>query len=624
MILALVVLAVFGLNFTGYGLNQFHFPDYQYLSKNPPALWGVSVVDAESGHIRYDFLYHNLGLMALTYHLIHRLPLEIEDKVVFVNGLNVGLQLLNAGLFLYVLRKLVGGTRLMPFLLLYLLYPFSAAIHYWQASVVNNLAASLFLASLSCFVSINYEPARIARNLVLYLIPSFVFLWLSIMTVEWAVCLSPLYVYLALYYSNGKTAWVWRSPRVLTPYVLLASLFLLTSILPALLGTGHRLFAASPVYGVRYGELAGQTHWGPALIESVTVVGNGLLVYASVLFANTVGIGLYPFLDIITHRGLLQALSPMVYLEIGFLGVIAGAGLWLESTRRASGRANNEAPDFRFLMILGLLWAILAYFPFTLSFGYPRNVGSFADRINLLGLMGSTLCLGSVCCLIQDRVLRRGWSGSVGLFAGAGLSVALLALGMQISKISYIEAEVKERMLIHALLDEQSRRLERNNGMQPIFLLDRPTKLVPPRAQIRHVLNEPSLKGKVAGLGAFVLDRHFLGPANPTNFNLNGIFWFYGGSIDFHADRRGLPRPLAYRREGSFQLTEDVGSYTLGFPPSPSFKTEFRTYAKQEYELVIMEIGEASFQLGGPLQYEFKPYTESRAGTQPQRLRQGG
>jgi len=204
MILTFFVLAIFGFVFWGYPLGGVNFSDYYFYAKGLPPLYGVTIVDAVSKQVNFEFLYHNEGLMVGTYYLIHRLPLGIEQKLYFVNGLNIGIQLLNVALFTYVLWKLVGPSRLFIFVWIYLLYPFAASQHYWQAFIINNLAATFFLASLCFFLNIAYEPDKMVRNLAFCVLPSLLLLWGSIIMLEYAICLSPLYLYLALYFSNGK------------------------------------------------------------------------------------------------------------------------------------------------------------------------------------------------------------------------------------------------------------------------------------------------------------------------------------------------------------------------------------------------------------------------------------
>lgn len=604
LILMVFLLAVMVLNFWGYPLDGFHFSDFHYYEKELPSFWGLSIVRADTGRVNWEFLYHNEGLDALSYYLINRLPLGTEAKLVFVNGLTIALHLLNAGLFTVVLRRLVGPSHVSPFVVVYLLYPFASANRYWQACLANNLAATFFLASLWLFVNVEYVPGRLARNLALRLIPSLLLLWLSIITVEFAILLSPLFVYLALYYSNGGISLV-RFPKRVTPYTAVGAVFLMTSVLPAMLFTGHNLTVLS--YAARYRELAAHMDGSSQLVAVAAIVGNAVLVYGSYLFANTVGLILYPLAELVTHSEFVRHLAPAVAVGVGLVAVLGVVGVWLS---RTSGARSQSSPDFGFLLVLGLLWTGLAYFPFSLSFGYPRNVGLVADRINVLGSMGVTLCLGSLICLLQDLVSKGTRVSQAVFYAIVFIVITVLLLNIQLQKAVYLEAERKERALIDAVLEARARLPE--GAKEPIFLLDRAVRLVSPRTRLRRALAEPSFTGKLAQVVEVIADRYFLEPPVPTGFHLEGIYWFWSKAFEFYADLQGSPRPLAYRLEEPFRLSEEHGAYKIGYIPTeiwekPSDASGFRVYPRDGYELVCVEIAEPSFRLGGPLTYDFKP-----------------
>jgi hypothetical protein len=593
------VLAVFAFYYVGYPLNGFHFPDFLYLSDRFSSLHGFSPVD-QAQRLRWEVLYHNLGLMTAAYYLISHLELSVEGKLLLVNALNIAIQLLNVGLFAYVVGRFAGKERVFPCVFVYLLYPFAAATHFWQACIVNNLAVAFFLASLSFFLNINYAPGNMFRNLAFRVAPSLLLFWFSIMTVEWAICLSPLYVYLALYYSNGKAAAL-RFQKLLTTYSAVAVVFVLTSLLPIWLGTGHRLLSVSPAYAARYGELAAQTSWSAALVALGTVLANGVLVCGSFLFANTLGLVIYPLADIVRYGGE-SGFSATIALSVGFLAILAG--IIFGTSTKAAPEAGSSA-DTRALWVLGLLWSALAYFPFTLSFAYPRNVGLFADRVNVLGSMGVALCVGALVCVLRGRLKRDGSVRPATFSVGISLVALLLLMNVQIQKAMYLEAEKKEHGLIDAVLAERARVAD---GREPVFLLDRAQKRVTPRMQLHQALAEPSVLGKLGKTAEFALSRYFTEPVAPTNLNFSGIFWFYGGGMEFFAHRKGLPAPVTYIRDEPLEIQEDGESYILGYPPTPSFKHEYRSFPRKDYRLLVFEIGESSFRLGGPLVYRVRPY----------------
>lgn len=621
--LGMCILGVFGLNFWGYSLDGLHYSDLLYFFDELPPLWGLSLVDAQSKRINYEFLYHNEGIMVLLYGLIQRLPLGIEDKLVFVNGLSLSLQLLNVLLFTWVFRKIVGAVHLALFVLLYLIYPFASSTHYWLASVPNSLAVTFFLGSLGLFLRVKYESTRVLENIALRIIPSLALLWLSIITVEWAICMSPLYVYLALYYSNGRTA-LFRFSKPVTPYSALASVFLLTSICPVYLFATHNLTVIS--YAPRYRELAEQARWSSALTAAVIIVGNAVLTGGSYLFANTIGLVVYPITDLVQHLDFLRTIPVRIYISIGLVAVLC-AVCWKMTSPWWTGRGRGEESfiDFKFLFVLGVLWTILAYFPFLLTFRYPRNVGLFSDRVNQLGSMGVVLSLGSLLCIWQTRWMQRNSFSPKALFAAIVIVACGLLLSVQIQKAMYFEAELKERTLVGALLDTQTRLSEQ--GREPIFLVNRASKIATSRAKLRLALKEPVTAMTFINVGDVILDRYFVQPVTSSNFHFYGIDWFLNaGFINFYADRRGQAKPLVYRWEDPLRLLEGSESYTLGYSPTEAWQKpqaayqfspqeKVQSYSKQRYELVVMEIGEPTFRLGGPLVYAFKPYAARRPGS---------
>lgn len=605
--------AVFGLGafcliFWGYPLDAMNFSDFHFYERDLPPLWGLSIVDPETHRINYAFLFHNEGLMALMYVLLNRLPLDIPDKQVFVNGFSIGLQFLNVVLFSAVLWRLIGRSHLFPYLLFFLLYPFAAANHYWQSCIPNNLAAAFFLGSLLLYLHIDYDPGKLGRNLVFRILPSLALLWCSIITVELAICLSPLYLYLALYYSNGRTA-VLRFGRWVTPYTALACVFLLASVLPVFLFTGHRLTVL--LYASRYAELAGHVNWAAWATAGATIVGNAVLTLASFFFANTVGMVIYPLASVIRHRGVLGAFPVEMYLGLVIVVALGVSGLWMTAGQPSKqGAAGRPSPDFRFLLVLGFLWMALAYFPFALSFGYPRNVGLTADRINALGSMGAVLSAGSLIGVLRDRMPMIAFHGAMGVM------IALLLMNIQLQKAQYVEADLKERALISAVFEEA--RLHRN-GPQPIFLLNRTEKLVPPRIQLREVLRQPSWAHRLMGVASFLVTRYFVAPPVSTSFHLNGIMMLSccpnttPYTFNFYADSKGVPRPLVYKYEEPFRFVNEENRYILGYLPTgiwqePSDRGEFQSYDKRTHHMLVMEIGESTFHLGGALTYAFTPF----------------
>lgn len=608
-------IAVFSLAFSGYSLDDLHFNVlFIFAKESLPDFWGLHALAPVTNQIDFSFLYRNEGLMAMMFALLHRLPLSVEEKILFHNTLNLGLQLLNVGLFAYVMRKLVGSSSLFPYLFFYLLYPFAASNHYWQANLNMTFVATLFLISLALFLNVTYETGKIWRNLLFWIIPSLIFLWLSIIMTEYAVVLSPIYVYLALYYSNRKAA-IFKFDRLLTPYTVAASLLLVTSVAPLLLFSGHRLTVAS--YMTRYETLSGDVYLPVSLIAFAITVVNGILVFVSFLFANTVGLLVYPVAGLVAHTGYLTTLPVGIAIGIVLVAVLGGFVIWLYSIQSTPLRHETDRADDRFLMVLGGLWVFLAYFPFMLSIGYPRNVGLLVDRINVLGSMGIALCTGTLFCRLQKRVSLSYPHGMTTYAVATALLAVVLLLNLQIQKAHYIEAEQKERGLVEAVLNENIRMLA--EGRRPIFLIEKTAEIVFPFTQLRRALNEPTVWGKVAKVGHFLFQRHFVDVNASTSLNFSEIYFFWccpssaPVTFNFFADWTEQPRPIVYKREEPFRLTEDQERYMIGYANTeiwkdPSYQGEFQSYPKKTHELVVLEIGESTFKLGGPLAYSFKKY----------------
>lgn len=612
----LFTLAVFGVNFWGYPLKDVHFNTLHFLSQEPfPAFWGLVLVDPATDRIDWSFLHRNEGLMTAVLYLLYRMPVSLETKLVFVNTLNVFVQALNVGLFVYVLRKLVGGSRLFPYLFLYLLYPFAAANHYWAADLPVNLAATLFLASVGFFLNVEYAAGTPIRHVALWMVPSLLCLWLSIIMVEYAICLSPLYLYLALYYSNGKTA-VLKFRRIFTPQTVMASVFLVTSLLPTLLFVGHRLTVAS--YASRYSELAGQLHLPTALVTLAAMGGNAALVGLSYLFANTLGLLVYPLTAVLTHANYLASQPGSMFVVV-VVGLAGGGVAW--ATSKPCAALSEAATDTRFLMVLGALWAGLAYIPFLLSIGYPRNVGLLVDRINVLGEMGVVLCVGTVLSLLQVWACRRSSGQAITMSLAVAMFAVVLLLNLHIQKAHFVEGGQKERALVKVVLDADEQL--RAGWREPIFLLDRTVKDAFPRAQLQRALGPETGGSRMARMGSFVLKRYFSGITASTVFHFSEIYFFSccpssaPVTFNFYADWAGKPRPLVYKREEPFRLTEDAEQYTIGYASTevwndPSYAGEFRTYSKRSHVMMVLKIEESTFRLGGPLAYSLKAYETPR------------
>jgi hypothetical protein len=225
--------------------------------------------------------------------------------------------------------------------------------------------------------------------------------------------------------------------------------------------------------------------------------------------------------------------------------------------------------------------------------------------------------------LLQAKV-RRGTSVRRAAYALLmALSAVVLLLNVHLQKAYFIEGEQKERVLVSAVLDAAGPL--RAAGREPVFLLDRSSKEVFPKAQLQEALRPSSAWDRVVQMGAFVFKRYFAGITASTTFHFSEIYFFSccpssaPVTFNFYADWAGQPRPLVYKREEPFRLTEDADHYTIGYASTevwndPSYRGEFRVYPKRNHVLMIVHIGEATFRLGGPLTYTLMPYHEPGSG----------
>lgn len=613
------VVAVFGLTFWGYALDGVHFSDFLYFLDQFPALWGLAIIHP-SGALNYEFLYHNEGVFALLYYGLHRLPLGTVDKLVFINSLNLSLQLLNAILLVWVCRALTGSARVFPIVLMYLVYPFAAGNHFWVATLPNNLAATFFLSSLGLFLQVDYAPGKLGRNVMRWMLPSLALLWLSIVTVEYALCLSPLYVYLALCNENTGSTGI-RFKRLLTPYTAAASVFGLTSLLPVFLFTQHNVTVFS--YASRFSEMAGSGTVAPFIVGTALIVGNVVFSFASYVFANTAGLLVYPVVDIARNPAFLSSLDWKIYVGVVLLAMLAVGGCFMTSGRalHAPGGARRPAAGLRLLLTVGVGWVILAYLPLTLAFRYPRNVGLGADRINLLGSMGVALCVGGVLCWLQERLVDRP-TGRRLLAGGIALLTAVLLLNLQMQKAMFLEAEHKEDALHRALIDARGRLSQ--EGLEPIFLVDRAVKLLTPRNELRAALGASSRRAKAVELGQVIVGRYFTRPVATTSFHFLGLDWFLQHSgMEHYAKQHNERAATIYLLEDPLVVTEDEHAFTIGRTPTEDMlkgqdafpsedKTKQQSYSKQQYQLVVVELAESTFTFGGELAFNLKPYRGGR------------
>ena len=235
-----------------------------------------------------------------------------------VNALAVVVLLLNLALFGYVVGRLAGPRWLVPAVLVAALYPFAAGSHFWQFLIVNNLAATFFLGSLALFVSLEHVRPRPTPGWLAGAALTLAGLWISLLIVNYATFMGPLYVYLALYLANERRTAL-RFARWRTPATWLALACVALNVLAVVLFS--RDAASFLVYAPRFQEVAARVGVPTAIVAVGVVAANATLTYLSMAVANTVGLLLYPLHAVVAHGHVL--------LESGqhHDGLIDGAGL---------------------------------------------------------------------------------------------------------------------------------------------------------------------------------------------------------------------------------------------------------------------------------------------------------
>lgn len=551
------------------------------------------------------------GLMPVAVMLIDRLV--VGDKRVFLNLLCLLVQAVNLGLFGYIVWRVAGVSRLYPVLLAAMLYPFAAGSHFWQHLVLNNLAVGFFLASLALFLRVlPMKPFTWRGSAGFLLALSLACYWTSILIVDYAIFMSPLYLYLALREPDREAmrpGRVWfTDARILTAAVYLG----LTGLAAALFSRDAPTFLA---YSGKLTALATTVHSPVTLIVLVATVGHGVLYYLAAAIFNTVGLVLEPSLQLWRDGGVLLE---SVWVVPSLLMLAAGAvALWFfacsgggASSLRPMRERSGPSP-----VVFGLLWAALAYLPFALSLGYPRGVGLTADRINILALWGVALAVGALvhrlfitrCC---DTIAR------ASAFTGGVFLVSAVLIGnLFIQKEYYVEAYRKERELALLILE---RRFEPSAASRkPVVVLDRARKLLYPAEQLAAAINRPQLMEKVAGVAEFVARRFFLDEYVTSSYHLNGIMMFgccpgaAPSTLFGYAKLHGLDFVPVYTIDKTFRFEEDAQRYRLGYEYSNIMsvrrgEVDWVDYPKEEYDLRVLELGESFFRLRGPLEYSIR------------------
>ena len=565
----------------------------------------------------WSLLHTRRGLMPIAVWLIDRV--SFGNRQVAVNILCLLVQILNAGLFAYIIRRIAGPRLFVPIFICAVLYPFSSGSHFWQYIIINNLAVTFFLASLAAFLCIDHTADALTRGHIAWGIVSMVCFWISIMLVDYAVFMGPLFLYLALYYNNSRQA-LFRFPRFLTPSVYVALAFLVTNALAVIFIAQEAPSVLA--YGSRFEELASRTVLPTEMITVLAVFANTALFYLSAVFSNSFGYVLHPLSTVKAHYGILFE-SPWIVPGIGFVAATGAFALYAVSPgQRVASSSEEKSLEAKFVLVVGVMWTVLAYLPFAMAIGYPRIVGLTADRANILALWGVSTCIGLFLHKLLVTVGRGNVVRVTSLYGGVFIVLAVLISNLYIQKEYYVENYRKERELARLILESEG--LYAMNGRLPIILLDRKEKLTFPRAQLMAAVEQPGEGSKILGLLRFLANRYFIQEYVTSSFHLGGIMMFgccpnsAWVTFDGYAKWLNRRRVPVYKHEPPFYLEQNDGVYKIGYKVTEAWSKSFgsfrsTTFPKRQYQIIKLEIGDSFFRLRGGLDYNVSAY----AGDQP-------
>lgn len=616
-----------GYPFSGMVINEswgLHFNEvrqFKFFGYGSPSDLGEPLpflYDPATGGFDWTFLYSRRGLVPILYLLLDLL--WVGDRLVFTNLVCVGVIGLNLLLFAYIVWRLAGPAPLFPAVVVYGLYPFAAGIHFWQVIVVNNIAATFFLLSVCLFLSMDFSGRRFARDLLIFAIPSLACFWLSVFNHEYGLFLTPLYLYWALYYSHGGVT-LWRFTRWDSRHVIVGWAFVLTGAV----ATFYLIQQAPSVltYAPRFQELSNVLAVPQIMVQVLLTVANMTLFYVSAAFSNSVGLMIHPLVFIGESLRQLEA-SPGMYWSGALLVVLVLAGLRM-CMGKVGGRVSGGPGEFspHFIAIVGTVWAVLAYAPFSASVGYPRTVGLMADRVNILPSCGIALVLGTLFTGTLDR-LRRVESP---LLVAAGylaipFVVSVWLLNLYVQREHFVEAFSKEREVARAVL--AIGKTDREEKKASVVLLDRAAKIVYPRAELMTALATPALTERALRILRFLVDRYFLGEVLSTSFHLKGIYLFGCCPDSAHQTFNGYARlwgassVMVFKREEPFRLREGQDTWKLGYEDIQVWsrsmgREKLAEFPKSQYRLVMLELDESFFRFRGAPVYRLKPIADSMA-----------
>ena len=525
-----------------------------------------------------------------------------------VNVICVALQALNLALFARVVHVLAGPARVFPMVAVALLYPFASSARFWQIGFLHHLSATLFLAALVLWLRACWGGEARRRDLVGYGAASLACFWLSLGVMEHAILMPALFLYLALYVANGRSAVLklrWKT----SPAVALSLCYLGVSVayVAMFVGGGYaesRLNFLASSNAQRFEQLGSVAHLPGAVVAPAVVALNALFFLGEALFANTVGFLAHPLLFLSEHRAILLG-------EVGRWGIpvlgVAALGAWtLGSLSARDADGGRDARDRRFLLTVGALWALLAYLPPSSSFAYPRIVGQSADRVNGLAVFGIAIAGGVLiawACGVASRARRRAV-----VAAAAFVVMAVLLANIDLQRELWVEAYEKERRVVVDVLRTYGP--ARTDGRRPVVLIDREDKPESVRARLRRALGETSGIARLREVAKVVMARHFTerGEIEVTGFHLRGIPLLGGNPegagyvFDNYARRLSLAPVPVYKMDHGFVMTAQADDVRLGYGAP-----ELARVARCRVEPVVIALAPSYFQFRGAVNYQVKP-----------------
>lgn len=558
--------------------------------------------------VRADDVRHWLSSRRGGYNLVRLLLVSAGATPVVVNGLCIAAQIVNLLLFSAIVIKVAGRARLIPILMVALLYPFASSGHFWQVDLVHHIAITFFFVALLLFLRVGWDAEPTARAIALYGVPSLACFWLSLILMEHAILMPVLFLYLALYQANGRGPLV-RFTRLRSPATACALCYCALSLAFVWVAQGDlhsRLNFLSSTHADRFQAWASAAHIPLAIIMGLVLGANAILFFSASAFANSVGYLGYPALSILSEAATFGGEAAGWMIGAGAVASLGAAALYL-SAGSAYSEASGGATSFGFLLTVGLLWVLLSYFPLSLSFAYPRVVGQTADRINALAMFGVSLCLGTMLGRALTGLAIRPLALRISAVAGLAVAISLLLGHLRVQRDYWVEAYEKERKLVSEVLALSAR--ERALGQSPVIILERERMPETVRLRLTRALQQPDVAAKLREVAKVVLARHFTeaGELEVTSFHLQGVPLFggipSGASAVFnrYARQLSVPPVPVYKLDNGATFQEDGAHVAIGYGHDPA-----TVYSKRDYHLVVLNLEESFFRFRGSPVYRIR------------------